>query len=105
MDFSLVSLEFDRLKELLARYMSTDAARELLQKLQPSTDEAALDEEHTTTAEAMSYLREFRVGFSDIALLPEALHKLTIAGSTLEIPEIEAVQSFLSQIEGLRVRW
>ena len=105
MDSSVHALEYDRLKDLLARYTSTEAARELLRALVPSTDQAALEEEHAITAEAMSYLREFRVAFNDIALLPEALHKLTSVGSTLEIPEIEAVQSFLSQVEGLRVRW
>src|SRR5215475_2847634 len=105
MNFSLHSLEYDRLKELLGRYVSTDAAREVLQDLQPSTDVASLEEEHTITAEAMSYLRGFRVVFSDIALLSDALNKLTIAGASLEIPEIEAIQSFLNQVEGLRVRW
>src|SRR5689334_433490 len=105
MDFSLHPLEYDRLKELLARYLSTDAARSILTDLKPSTDEAALDEEHTITAEGMTYLREARIAFSDEPLLSDALHKLTITGSTLEIPEIEAVQSFLGQLEGLRVRW
>src|SRR5207237_542695 len=72
---------------------------------QPSTDETGLEEEHAITAEAMTYLRESKIAFNDVPLLPDALHKLTIAGSMLEIVEIEAVQSFLSQIEGLRVRW
>src|SRR5262245_48685601 len=105
MDFSLQSLEFDRLKDLIARYTSTDRARDLLAALDPSTDQTKLEDEHTITAEAMSYLRESRVAFQDIEVLPEALHKLTVAGSTLEISEIEAVQSFLNQAEGLRVRW
>jgi len=105
MDSSVHALEYDRLKDLLARYTSTEAARELLRSLAPSTDQASLEEEHAITAEAMSYLREFRVAFNNIELLPEALHKLTSIGSTLEIAEIEAVQSFLSQVEGLRVRW
>ncbi len=105
MDFSLNNLEYDRLKELLARYTSTDAARELLRALVPSTGLAELDEEHAITAEAMAYLREFRVAFNNIEELSAALHKVTTTGSLLEIPEIEAVQGFLSQIEGLRVRW
>jgi DNA mismatch repair protein MutS2 len=53
----------------------------------------------------MQYLREYRVPFNDIALLPEALEKLSVAGSVLEVPEIEAIQSFLSHVEGLRLRW
>src|SRR5690349_24149425 len=99
MDFSLHSLEYDRLKELLGRFLSTDAARAVLQDLQPSTDVASLEEEHTITAEAMTYLRELRVAFSDIALLSEALDKLTIAGARLELPEIEDIQRFLIQVE------
>jgi DNA mismatch repair protein MutS2 len=104
-DFSINPLEYDRLKDLVARYTSTDAARKLLADLKPATDEALLQDEHEITAEAMAYLRELRVPFNDIALLPEALHKLTVTGSMLEIPEIEAVESFLNQVEGLRIRW
>ncbi len=105
MNFSLHALEYSQLKDLLGRYISTDAARDLQAAVQPSTDEASLDEEHAIVAEAMTYLREFRVAFNDIPILPDALDKLTITGSTLEIPEIEAIQSFLSQLEGLRIRW
>src|SRR4051812_34222340 len=105
MDFSLESLEYTRLKELLGRYVSTDAARELLADLEPMVDHEKLDAEHTITAEAMSYLRENRVPFSDIALLTNALSKLAVAGSMLEIGEIEAIKSFLSHVEGLRLRW
>ncbi len=105
MDFSLDALEYYRLKELLGRYVSTIAALHALDELGPIVDEQKLDREHAVTAEAMSYLREYRVPFNDIPLLPQALGKLTIAGAALEIPEIEAIQSFLSQTEGLRVRW
>jgi DNA mismatch repair protein MutS2 len=105
MEFSLHALEYDRLKDLLGRYVSTDAARSLLSELKPYTDESALQDEHAITAEAIAYLREFRVAFSEVPFLEEALHKLTIAGSALEISEIEAVQSFLSDVEALRLRW
>ena len=71
----------------------------------PILDAEKLDTEHAITAEAMQYLREYRVPFNDIALLPQALDKLSVAGSVLEVPEIEAIQSFLSHVEGLRVRW
>src|SRR5207237_10549392 len=100
MEFSLDALEYYRLKELLGRYISTDAGRFALDELTPLLDEQKLESEHAITAEAMSYLREHRVPFNDISLLGQALEKLAIAGATLEIPEIEAIQSFLSQIEG-----
>src|SRR5213594_4106408 len=38
-------------------------------------------------------------------MLGQVLEKLTIAGVMLEIPEIEAIQSFLTQVEGLRIQW
>ena len=105
MDFSLDALEYYRLKDLLGRYVSTDAGRYALDELTPIVDEQKLANEHAITAEAMSYLREQRVPFKDIALLGQALNKLAIAGTMLEIPEIEAIQSFLSHVEGLRIRW
>ncbi|MBI4472678.1 MAG: endonuclease MutS2 [Acidobacteria bacterium] len=105
MEFSLDALEYYRLKDLLGRYVSTEAGRHALDELTPLRDEKRLEEEHTITAEAMSYLREHRVPFHDIALLPQALEKLSVAGSVLEIPEIEAIQLFLAHIEGLRIRW
>jgi DNA mismatch repair protein MutS2 len=105
MDFSVDALEYYRLKDLLGRYLSTDAGRFALDELAPMLDEQKLESEHAITAEAMLYLREHRVPFNDIPLLGQALEKLAIAGATLEIPEIEAIQSFLSHVEGLRVRW
>jgi DNA mismatch repair protein MutS2 len=102
---SLHSLEYERLKRLLSRYVSTEAAKALLDEVSPSTDLAELETEHTLVAEAMAYLRVQRVPFNDIPLLSQALSKLAVVGSSLEISEIEAVQSFLGQIEGLRVRW
>src|SRR5215469_10286006 len=105
MDFSLEALEYYRLKQLLGRYVSTDAARHALDELAPMVEGEKLEAEHAITAEAMLYLREYRVPFNNIALLPQALDKLSVAGSVLEVPEIEAIQSFLSHIEGVRLRW
>jgi DNA mismatch repair protein MutS2 len=105
MDFSLEALEFYRLKDLLGRYVSTLAARHVLDELGPMLEEEKLESEHAITGEAVQYLREHRVPFNDIPLLAEALEKLSVAGSVLEISEIEAIQSFLSHVEGLRLRW
>jgi len=105
MNASLHALEFERLKSLLARYVSTDDAKLLLDRIAPSTNLAELEAEHTLVAEAMDYLRIQRVPFNDVPFLAPAMEKLLAVGSFLEIPEIEAVQTFLGQIEGLRVRW
>src|SRR5262245_3695256 len=105
MDYSLEALEYYRLKDLLGRYVSTVAGHHLLDELEPMQDQEKLIAEHAITAEGMQYLREHRVPFHDIALLPQALDKLTVAGSVLEVAEIEAIQSFLAHTEGLRLRW
>src|SRR5213594_4138588 len=105
MDFSLDALEYYRLKDLLGRYISTEAGKFALDDLAPIADEQKLESEHAITAEAMSYLREHRVPFQDIALLGQVLEKLSVEGVMLEILEIEAIQVFLAQVEGLRVRW
>jgi len=105
MNASLDALEFARLKALLARYVSTEDGKALLLALTPSTNLAELESEHALVAEAMDYLRVQRVPFREVPLLTPALEKLQVAGSRLDIEEIEAVQVFLGQIEGLRVRW
>jgi DNA mismatch repair protein MutS2 len=102
---SLDALEFHRLKTLVSRYIATDDAKFLLQDVAPATSLEELEAEHTLVAEAMSYLRVQRVPFREVPLLASAIQKLTIAGSRLEIAEIEAVQAFLGHIEGLRIRW
>ena len=40
MNFSLEALEYGRLKELVGRYVTNAAGRELLEGLRPSTDRA-----------------------------------------------------------------
>jgi DNA mismatch repair protein MutS2 len=105
MDFSFGALEFERLKSLLSRYVSSEDARSAVSDIAPSTEITKLETEHELTAEAMSYLRTNRIPFREIEFLGAAIEKLQVAGTALEIPEIEAVQSFLVHIEGLRTRW
>src|SRR4249920_2547686 len=105
MAFSFSALEFERLKNLLARYVSSEDARSAIAEIAPYTEFNELESEHALTAEAMAYLRVNRIPFREIQFLAEAMEKLKVAGTALEIPEIEAVQSFLSHIEGLRTHW
>ena len=105
MKASLDALEFERLKKLLSRYVSTGDAKLLLETVGPSTNLSELEAEHSLVAEAMAYLRVQRVPFREVPELASAVEKLAIAGSRLEIEEIEGIQVFLGQIEGLRVRW
>src|SRR5438046_3184779 len=74
MDFSLEALEYHRLKELLGRYVSTDAGRLSLAELAPMLDEQKLEAEHTITSEAMSYLSERRVPSPSSVVLPPLLN-------------------------------
>ena len=55
MDFSLEALEFYRLKDLLGRYVSTLAARHMLDELGPLFSEEKLETEHAITAEADTF--------------------------------------------------
>src|SRR5688572_15585603 len=105
MNVSINPLEFERLKSLISRYASTEHARALLLSIVPSTNVSELEAEHGLVAEAMLCLREQRVPFNEVPFLAQAIEKLAVAGASLDISEIEAVQSFLAQIEGLRVRW
>lgn len=105
MNVSLEPLEFERLKKLLSRYVSTEDGRQLLTGIEPSTELASLEASHTLVAEAMAYLRVQKVPFRETLLLGAAMEKLGVEGSRLDIEEIEAVQAFLGQLEGLRVRW
>jgi DNA mismatch repair protein MutS2 len=105
MNASLAALEFERLKTLISRYTSTARARALLLQTAPSANLTELETEHALVAEAMAFLREQRVPFNEIPALEQALEKLSVSGSPLELAEIEAVQGFLGQVEGLRLRW
>jgi DNA mismatch repair protein MutS2 len=53
----------------------------------------------------MEYLRKNAVGFSGISRFPGAMARLAAPGSTLDIPEIEAIEDFVSQVAGLAGRW
>ena len=105
MSFSFHTLEFERLKQLLSRYVATEDARSAIAEIVPLVELPGLESTHELNAEAMSYLRANRVPFHHVEFLAEAMDKVRVAGTSLEIPEIEAVQSFLSHIEGLRTRW
>ena len=102
---SLRALEYDRLKKLLGRYITSEGALEFLAALEPIRDRDALEDQHSLNREAMDYLREHRVSFSDIPSLGSLLGKLDLRGVTLDVSEVEALQDFLGQAEGFRTRW
>ena len=50
-------LEFEALREVLSRYVSSPLGREELARIAPSSDRAALERALAHTAEAVDYLR------------------------------------------------
>jgi DNA mismatch repair protein MutS2 len=103
--FSLDALEFGVFRELVGRYVSSDLGRAALDRVFPETRREPLEERHRLIAEAMEYLRKNAVGFSGISRFPGAMARLAAPGSTLDIPEIEAIEDFVSQVAGLAGRW
>ena len=105
MDFSLEPLEYDRLKKLIGRYIRGSAAEGLLAAMRPTTDLQELESRHALNGEAMEYLGENQVPFADLPLLPAVLARLSVAGITLTIEEVEVVQDFLYEAGAFGTRW
>ncbi|HWC95356.1 MAG TPA: Smr/MutS family protein [Candidatus Sulfopaludibacter sp.] len=93
-------LEFESLRRLLGRYISSAAGRRELERLQPHADLQRLTEELEEAGEAVEYLRlatrpqtatrgaAIRVDFGGLPDLDAAVNKLHIEGASLEPKEI-----------------
>ena len=93
-------LEYESLRELLGRYVSSPLGRGLLEKIAPHGDRARLEEDLAEAAEAIGYLRTaarphpagrgaaIRIDFSQLPDLGPAIHKLRIEGASLDPREI-----------------
>jgi DNA mismatch repair protein MutS2 len=102
-------LEFESLRQLLGRYLSSAPGKRELEKLQPHSDRALLEEDLAEAAEAMEYLRlatrpqtggrgsAIRVDFTGLPDTETIIHKLRIEGSGLEPKEIFAVFALLDR--------
>lgn len=102
-------LEFESLRELLGRYISSQLGRRELERLQPISDRAVLERLLAETAEAIEYVRAaarpqpasreaaIRVRFTSIPDVAEAAGKLRIEGAALEPREIYDLLRFLDQ--------
>ncbi|HLM99497.1 MAG TPA: endonuclease MutS2 [Bryobacteraceae bacterium] len=107
-------LEFESLRDLVGRYISSPLGRRELAKVQPHTDRDRLDEELGEAEEATDYLRAaskpqpaargsaIRINFSSIPDLAAAVHKLRIEGAALEPKEISDVLGFLDRAADAR---
>ena len=107
-------LEFDELKRLLARYVSSPLGRAELDKAGPISDRAALEENLAETGEAIEYLRAasrpqpaargaaVRLRFDSLPDPAEALAKLRIEGACLEAKEIRELTELLDVASDIR---
>jgi DNA mismatch repair protein MutS2 len=93
-------LEYEPLRQLLGRYVSSPMGRRELAKVAPHTDRARLEEDLAEAGEAIGYLRiaarpqpaargaAIRVDFGGLPDLEASVHKLRIEGASLEPKEI-----------------
>src|ERR1700722_12637741 len=93
-------LEYESLRSLLGRYVSSPLGKGELARIEPHTDRARLNEELADAGEAVGFLRSaaqpqpgargaaIRIDFGGIPDLTEAVHKLRIEGASLEAKEI-----------------
>jgi DNA mismatch repair protein MutS2 len=107
-------LEFESLRELVGRYVSSPLGRQELDKIQPHTDRDRLESDLAEAEEATGYLRAaskpqpavrgaaIRINFSSIPDLTANVHKLRIEGATLEPKEISDVLAFLDRAADAR---
>jgi DNA mismatch repair protein MutS2 len=93
-------LEYEALRGVLGRYVSSPPGKAELAKIAPHSDGARLASDLADAGEAVEYLRSatrpqaaargaaIRIDFSGIPDLTEAVHKLRIEGASLEAKEI-----------------
>ena len=97
---SAQTLEFDALRELVGRYISSPQARRELAAIAPHAGRERLERDHAEAGEAIAYLRAasrpqtpgrgaaIRINFTGTPELGPAIHKLRIEGASLEPREI-----------------
>ncbi|MFB3825724.1 MAG: endonuclease MutS2 [Bryobacteraceae bacterium] len=107
--FSADILEYEALRQLLGRYVSSPLGRAELEAMAPETSRARLDDMLVETAEALEYARAagqpqtagrgaaHRINFSGIPDLEQAVHKLRIEGASLDPKEIVDMLSLLDR--------
>ncbi len=104
MKTSAAVLEFESLRQLLGRYISSPLGRRELEKVAPHADRARLADDLAEAGEAVEYLRAatrpqpagprgrpgaaIRIDFSGLPDVEPAVHKLRIEGASLDPKEI-----------------
>lgn len=106
---SAATLEFETLKELIGRYLSTPLGRRELEKVEPSGKRRAIENVLAETSEAIEYLRTatqqqptsrgsaIRVRFDAPAGLEQSVAKLRIEGASLDGKELFDLTALLDR--------
>jgi DNA mismatch repair protein MutS2 len=102
-------LEFELLRQLVGRFVSSPLGRREIEKLEPQADRERLEADLAEAGEAIGYLRlaarpqpaargaAIRIDFSGLPELEAAVHKLRIEGASLEPKEIYDVFMLLDR--------
>ena len=92
-------LEFESLRALLGRFVSSPLGRRELETVQPHSDRARLTEDLAEAGEAIEYLRStaIRVQFTGLPDTEAPVQKLRIEGASLEPKEIFDVFALLDR--------
>ncbi len=107
-------LEFDRLKELLGRYISSPFGRAELERVEPVNDRARAEQMLAETAEAVQYVETasrpqpasrgaaVRIRFGSLPDVGASIRKLRIEGASLEPKEIFDLTGLLDRASDIR---
>lgn len=100
---TLETLEYDKLKDSLARYVRTPLGLLCVEELQPTTELDGITRALSETAEGVDYLSAgTALDFSDLTAPRPALNKLSVADINLEPGEILIILRLISVSTGLR---
>ena len=97
------SLEFDRLKEILAGYSTCASGHRAIEALRPGQDVHALGREFALISEAVAYLRPgAELGFGSLADPDSWLESLAVPASVLAAEEFLAATSLMDAVQYVR---
>ena len=104
-------LEYEALRAVLARYVSSAAGHRQLQAMQPTTDRVSLNQSLAELSEALSFLTEGeaddsglpRLRFHDLDDVSEAVSLVRIEGAVLDGIQILAVRAWLTRATEFRL--
>ena len=103
MSFSSIELlQFDELRDLLARYAGSDAGRELVYELEPHSNRGLLEADLAEAGEAIHYSHEIldgsltRLRFDQLPSVEASVRILKVEGAALDARQIQDLFSTLA---------